>query len=506
MTGTECSGLSTERYAALVRITRAREPGHMETEQPSGNPVPRAGAEPGSGPPGSGPPGPAPRPRRKPPACAPARASRIPPPGWGGAGPQPAPRGAQPRIQVGSPDGVLAVVPHLLGFHPALSFVVIGAAGRRQQVELGFRYDLPDPPDAEAAAEIAGHAVAVLTERRVSTVIGVGYGPGRLVTPVADALAAALPARLRLRELLRVEDGRYWSYLCGDVDCCPPEGTPFDYPSHPVAAAMTVAGLAAYPDRVALASTLAPLTGPDAHAMDQAIERASARAQALVGQAREGGGHPLRLAINSGRAAVREAIGVYRAGERITEPDAFAALLVGLVNLAVRDDAWARMVPEHREAHLRLWADLVRRASGPWLPAPASLLAFTAWQAGDGTLANVALDRALDADPDYSMARLLREILAAGVPPAQARLPMTPEEVEDSYARAESLPTTRQQDPLPRRRPARKPPGARRGDSPADGGDQPASGDSPADGGDQPASGDPPAGGGDPPAGGGPTG
>jgi Domain of unknown function (DUF4192) len=372
---------------------------------------------------------------------------------------------------------VLAVVPHLLGFHPALSFVVIGAAGRRQQVELGFRYDLPDPPDAAVAAEIADHAVAVLTERRVSTVIGIGYGPGRLVTPVADALAAAVRrSRLRLRELLRVEDGRYWSYLCGNVNCCPAEGTPFDYPSHPVAAAMTVAGLAAYPDRAALASTLAPPAGAAAQAMDQAIERACTQAQALVGQAQqEGGGHPLRLAVNEGRRTVREAIRVYRAGGRITDPDGFARLLVGLVNLAVRDDAWARMVPEHREAHLRLWADLVRRATGPWLPAPAALLAFTAWQAGDGTLANVALDRALAADPDYSMAVLLREILAAGVPPSQARLPMTPEEVEASYARSESLPATRKPRPArsgPRRRPASNRPSGpppQRGGAPADG-------------------------------------
>ncbi len=218
-----------------------------------------------------------------------------------------------------------------------------------------------------------------------------------------------------MRELLRVENGRYWSYLCGNVDCCPPEGTPFDYPSNPVAAAMTVAGLAAYPDRAALVSTLAPVTGEAAQAMDRAIERAYAQEQALVDQAqREGPGDPLRIAISEGRCAVREAIAPTAAAARITDADAFARLVVGLVNLPVRDDAWARMVPEHREAHLRLWADIVRRASGLWLPAPASLLAFTAWQAGDGTLANVALDRALAADPDYSMARLLRDILAAG--------------------------------------------------------------------------------------------
>jgi hypothetical protein len=368
--------------------------------------------------------------------------------GRGDARPWPQPDLDLSRVRVSGPADILAVVPHLLGFHPQLSFVVIGAGGPRRRVEIGFRYDLPDPPGAEAAAEIADHAVAVLAQRGATTVIGIGYGPGRLVTPVADAFAAAArQRRLEMRELLRVEDGRYWSYLCANPACCPAEGTVFDYPSHPAAAAMTVAGLAAYPDRDAVAATLAPLTGAPARSMDQAIERACVKAQSLMDRAqRKGPGNPLRLAISQGRRAVREAIEVYRGGGRITDADTFAGLAVSLVHLAVRDDAWARMVPEHRQAHLALWADIVRRADGPWLPAPASLLAFTAWQAGDGTLANIALDRALAADPGYSMALLLRDILAAGVPPSQARLPMTPEEVADSYARAEtSVP------PAPRR-------------------------------------------------------
>ena len=49
----------------------------------------------------------------------------------------------------------------------------------------------------------------------------------------------------------------------------------------------------------------------------------------------------------------------------------------------------------------------------------------------------MALDRALDADPGYSMALLLRDLIDAGAPPAMARLPMTPEEVAASYAAAE---------------------------------------------------------------------
>jgi hypothetical protein len=363
-----------------------------------------------------------------------------PPSGRGDASPRPQPDAGLPRVRVSSPADMLAIVPHLLGFHPQLSFVVIGASGPRQRVEIGFRYDLPDPASAEAAGEIADHAVAVLAQRGATTVIGIGYGPGRLVTPVADAFAAAArQRRLDLRELLRVEDSRYWSYLCVNPACCPADGAVFDYPSHPAAAAMTVAGLAAYPDRDAVAATLAPLTGAAARSVDQATERACAKAQALMDRAqRKGPGNPLRLAIGQGRRAVREAIGVYRGGGRITDEDTFAWLAISLIHLPVRDDAWARMIPEHHQAHLALWADIVRRADGPWLPAPASLLAFTAWQAGDGTLANIALDRALAADPGYSMALLLRDILAAGVPPSQARLPMTPEEVAESYTRAEA--------------------------------------------------------------------
>ncbi len=94
------------------------------------------------------------------------------------------------------------------------------------------------------------------------------------------------------------------------------------------------------------------------------------------------------------------------------------------------------MEPAHREAHLRLWTDLTRRARPGHVAPAASLLAFVAWQCGNGALANVALDRALADDPEYSMAQLLREAIDAGAPPRLARLPMTPQEVAASYADA----------------------------------------------------------------------
>ena len=77
---------------------------------------------------------------------------------------------------------------------------------------------------------------------------------------------------------------------------------------------------------------------------------------------------------------------------------------------------------------------MVRRVPARYVPASASLLAFTAWQSGNGALANIAAERALAADPEYSMAQLLLEAISAGMPPSAARLPMTPEEVAASYA------------------------------------------------------------------------
>ena len=207
--------------------------------------------------------------------------------------------------------------------------------------------------------------MTVLRQRKLSTVIAVGYGPGERVTPVADALTGALRrGGPRLRELMRVEDGRYWSYLCANPDCCPADGVRFDVQANPAAAAMTVAGLVAYPDRAALAGTLAPVAGAAARAMEQATGRARAReaelAGRLPGRATVPATGPL---VQAGRRAVADALAVYRAGGQLTEDDQLAWLSVVLAHLPVRDDAWSRMDPEHREAHLRLWTDLVRRAA-----------------------------------------------------------------------------------------------------------------------------------------------
>src|SRR6266851_32197 len=152
--------------------------------------------------------------------------------------------GLRCRVRVGSADGILAVVPHLLGFHPADSLVMLGIGGPHARIRIAFRYDLPDPPDPDLAADIAEHAVTVLRRQRLAMAIAVGYGSGTAVTPVTDVVSRALrDAGIAVQDVLRVEGGRYWSYLCADPQCCPPDGVPFSTSGHPASAALAAAGL-----------------------------------------------------------------------------------------------------------------------------------------------------------------------------------------------------------------------------------------------------------------------
>jgi Domain of unknown function (DUF4192) len=340
------------------------------------------------------------------------------------------------RVRAGSPSAVLAIVPHLLGFAPEASMVIIGTEAQRGAVRVTLRYDLPEPADQELAADIAEHAAAVLAAQRLTVAIAVGYGPDELVRPLAMALGGGMSrAGIAVPECLRVDDGRYWSYTCGDQDCCPDRGVPLAETVHTASAVMAAAGERVLAGRGAVADILAPVAGAAAESMRQATCRAERHVTQIIAKVRKSTrvGAARHMIAGEGLAAVASLIAVYRAGGQYSTDYQIAWLTVALKDLRVRDDAWARMDPGDRDAHRRLWIDVVRRAQPGYVAAPASLLAFVAWQDGNGVLANIALDRALNDTPGYSMATLLRQVITAGAPPSMARLPLTPDEVAACY-------------------------------------------------------------------------
>lgn len=333
------------------------------------------------------------------------------------------------RVRLTGPSDLLAAIPHMLGFHPENSLVVLGMTQPRARVRLAFRYDLPAVGDNAAATGIGEHVLAVLVREHAEMVVLVGYGEARDITATMDVVIPAIRAAdIAVSEALRVEAGRYWSYVCREVTCCPPDGVPYRPAGDaPVSQQLIARGLTVLPDRRALEATLA--RDP---ASVQPVADALPVADAEIFDA--------DWNADLGRAVVADAVGRYRQGGRITDYAEFARLGLWLNDLRVRDDAWARMEPEFAEQHRALWTDLLRCMPPELTPAPASLLGFVAWQAGDGALAVIAIDRALEANPAYTMADLLSTALHAGLPPSAARTGLTPEQVAASYSRQSEEP------------------------------------------------------------------
>jgi hypothetical protein len=326
------------------------------------------------------------------------------------------------RIRITQPGELLAILPRMLGYVPSDSLVVVGLTEPRGQIGLVFRYDLPL---MEQMPEVINHATSILARQNMARAVVVGYGTGQQITPRADAFRqGAAAAGLDLRDVLRVDEGRYWSYLCTEPSCHPVEGTSLEA-ERPDGAALDAIG-PARTSRQALAATIAPLTGNQETLMREAGQRAEQAARELAGR---GGGQAVYQARLD---AVEWAVSTYRSGGTISDQQ-HAWLARALTDIRVRDSAWSRMEPAHAGAHRRLWTDLVRRAEPGNVAPAASLLAFTALQDGQGALANLALDRATQDDPGYSLAHLLGRVSQAAVHPTELKPPMTPEEVATAY-------------------------------------------------------------------------
>ncbi|MER7457320.1 DUF4192 domain-containing protein [Micromonospora sp. NPDC126480] len=313
------------------------------------------------------------------------------------------------KLTVRSPADLVAAVPYLLGFRPADGSIVVIASNHRRIV-FAARADLPPSTPAGELADLAASLVPVVRRQQsITDVMLVGYGTADHIDPALPAVGEAFTASgIPVRTLLRVTDTRILNLTCDNPDCCPPDGMPFDPTASLVAVQATAAGLVALPDRAAVAARFAPVTGAARDSMRRATTAAAARLKVVTGAG-------AAVLDQVGAHAVRDALRRHKAGEHLTD-DEVACLTLLLKRTSVRDLAVDFTQP--RDQHVTFWADITRRADEALVPAPATLLALTAWRCGDGALAAMAADRALQVDPAYQLADLLRQALQAGLPPS----------------------------------------------------------------------------------------
>lgn len=327
---------------------------------------------------------------------------------------------ASPAVRITKPADLVGAIPYLLGFVPERSLVAVALHGIGRSARLGLvlRVDLPPATSiADCAHVVAGH----LVRSGAGAALFVVYDddempPGHRDDLICELGRCTIDVAVEVWDVLCVVNGAWRSYFCANPDCCPPGGRPVSSASPSVAQVCAVAaGLSVLPSRQALADTLKAARPDAVAAVSREISSAASRPLspspgAVAGRRARTVGLAERL-IGRGASPCSAPVSPRRA----------ARLLVGLADLGARDRCCQWALGPRGVAAIGLWTELTRLSPPTYAAAPATILAYVAWQQGFGALANIAIERALADDPDYSFARLIDHALAEGLDPVHCR-------------------------------------------------------------------------------------
>jgi hypothetical protein len=320
-----------------------------------------------------------------------------------------------------TPAQMVASLPLWLGYVPTESLVVACCHEPRGRIGLTLRFDLP-PWDLEQ--ELVEEVVQRVAHQEATRVLVAVYtdesdDAERARQPFVDELRAQLLDEipdLTITEVVLVRGGRFWSYLCDDLSCCPSEGTPVsaageDAPVKLLEAEQVLRGQVVQPDRDALARSLA---GPELLAAAAARQRCEAATEMHADTGLSG-----RVAWRE-RWLLRwsEAVARFAAPPAALEPQEAALLATSLQDVLLRDALAAEHPPE---ALLPLLTALVRLTPAPFDAPVCTLFAWMTYCDGGGAEVTICLERALRTDPGYGLAKLLGEVMLGQVPPEIVR-------------------------------------------------------------------------------------
>ncbi|CUR54383.1 conserved hypothetical protein [metagenome] len=309
-------------------------------------------------------------------------------------------------LSVRSPDELVAAIPHLLGFKPEESIVLVPL---RSELPIA-RVDLPtSTSDSDLVWSSVGSAfsrhaqpgakvaiVCLTTNRQHADSISQDFA-GRLA-----AIGITTPIRL-------------WADNVDWADLATGESGPQTGLARERLAATTVLAGRSQPatSRDSLASSLVGDREPIAALLS------AARAEAVRNTAR------FERPWAFGRLQQFHADGV-----RLSDADA-ARLVVAINSIPIRDTLWNDMTRETATSHVALWSDLTKRAPDDVRAAPASLLGFASWLNGNGAMAWCALDQ-VPPDRPCPLADLVAAAVQGGMHPREWESAKVPDPQRDT--------------------------------------------------------------------------
>lgn len=331
-------------------------------------------------------------------------------------------------VRLGTPPELVASLPAMLGFVPEESIVAMAMhrRGGRSRVGGMARVDLgPGEHPADQAEIDRVLATAVLgrlerTEPDALMIVVVSDGVPAERPPHASLVDAVTEAFAERRIPVtgavwaaRVAAGAPWR--CYDDCAC--AGTLPDPTGTLAAAEVAGAGRVTYASRAEVEAALAPEAAASGRRRRDLTD--DAHQAALTDRALSGVGAARRDLDAVRHAAAEVGRGVVLADEEI------ARLAVALCDPRVRDVCLGFAAGHddavHPEDARRLWTLLARAVPAPEVAEPATLLAFASLDDGGGAALTVALDRAVHADPEHRLSRLLGSIVASGIAPGVVR-------------------------------------------------------------------------------------
>ncbi len=325
------------------------------------------------------------------------------------------------RISLRSPAALCCAVPHLLGFHPQNSIVMVWLAGG--SLILTQRVDLPTVSVgvdgwvsalwSHRGAELADEVIIVLC---ATTSVGSTDGPigdDGLIDELAQSVRTqAERMDTHVRDLIVLCGDRWRSLLCGDSDCCPSPGRqiPADLRAS-VAAAFHLDGDAPLTSRAEVVASLAL----DPHGV------ASVESTGVLQRVRRMGRAARERWRDSALTNLQDWTGAIAPD---SGPNRMAHLLVALRDIRVRDCLVWHLVRADADA-LRIAQGrlclLLRHAPAGEVAPVATVAGLSLWLQGDGVRAVAACERALADDPSYTLAQMLAQTVGAGLSPADWR-------------------------------------------------------------------------------------
>jgi hypothetical protein len=308
---------------------------------------------------------------------------------------------------VRSLEDILAVIPVSFGFHPESSVVMIASGPDKACFQARIDMEMA----TEGILDLSEMLVEAAIQNKRTNVIFLFYTEDAELAEehALQCMLAATRFGLQVLSAVRVDEKRYYPLRAMEPDAASeePEGRPYDNSEHPFTLQAIYDGQVIHANRAERAAELT---------------RYDAAAAKLVGKAMRA------LRKNRGRGSaggleqalwLQERLRRFAADPEPLDPTDAARVLDLIRSIPFRDLAWLE-ITDNRQIWQHLWLDLTQRAS--LLPdaervAPAALLAFAAWQAGDGALAWCGVELCLGLEKDYHLAELVSDALNSALPP-----------------------------------------------------------------------------------------